>query len=323
MSAFSNLLRQLRTLAGLSQRQLASASGIDRTAISQLENGRRPAPARDKVIALAAALRLPSSQTDQLLEAAGYEPEVVLDIPGLDFRDQQLRDLLRQLADVRAQGGEDWLAGVQGAVALLLQGARQRAALPLADLAAAPPTDVSSLTPEDEALDDLLGAILAGEDDEVTAVEQAIAGGRISWEMRRRVSETLPALAAIDAETTLRIAGKLRSDYDPDMARADVRRRVVEAVPALHAVAPQEAVALLNRRDHDEIYVGIAAIEVLAKIDAGPEAGRIRKGFVELERTDQAGVIEFAASLLDLCERDPDAALDLVRTVRELSLIHI
>lgn len=51
-------LRKLRRVAGLSQEELASKSGVDLAVISKLERGLRRAPAYETVVRLARALNL-------------------------------------------------------------------------------------------------------------------------------------------------------------------------------------------------------------------------------------------------------------------------
>lgn len=56
MESFGTRLRVLRSAAGLTQAQLADRIGVSSTYISALESGRKPAPPRAIVAAMASAL---------------------------------------------------------------------------------------------------------------------------------------------------------------------------------------------------------------------------------------------------------------------------
>lgn len=55
---FASRLRTLREAAGLTQAELAEASGVGQSAISLIEAGKRPAPGWDTVVKLAKALKV-------------------------------------------------------------------------------------------------------------------------------------------------------------------------------------------------------------------------------------------------------------------------
>jgi class 3 adenylate cyclase len=67
---FGDLLRDYRTLRGVSVEELAEAVGIAPSAIRDMEAGKRAAPPKDIVIALADALHLSKSDREQLIDAA-------------------------------------------------------------------------------------------------------------------------------------------------------------------------------------------------------------------------------------------------------------
>jgi HTH-type transcriptional regulator, competence development regulator len=71
MSNFGELLRERRRAAGMSQRELAAATGLDFSYISKLENGRIPPPAADTVIQIGRALK---TSSEDLLAASGKLP---------------------------------------------------------------------------------------------------------------------------------------------------------------------------------------------------------------------------------------------------------
>lgn len=63
------LLREYRLRAGLTQRELATASGISEREISDLERGVRNMPRARTLTALAATLRLSQNQHKRLIAA--------------------------------------------------------------------------------------------------------------------------------------------------------------------------------------------------------------------------------------------------------------
>lgn len=72
--AFGRTLRRLRTERGISQEQLASASGLDRTYISLLERGLRQ-PSLSTLLRLSRVLRLTLSEMAKEIEGEiGKEP---------------------------------------------------------------------------------------------------------------------------------------------------------------------------------------------------------------------------------------------------------
>ncbi|MEO0398217.1 MAG: helix-turn-helix domain-containing protein [Pseudomonadota bacterium] len=70
-SAFGDVLRNFRSLRGMTQLDLAARSQTTQRYVSFLENG-RAAPGRDVVTRLAASLELNAEQSALLLSAAGY-----------------------------------------------------------------------------------------------------------------------------------------------------------------------------------------------------------------------------------------------------------
>jgi transcriptional regulator with XRE-family HTH domain len=71
---YSALLRHWRTRRGLSQLDLAVASGVSSRHVSFLETGRAQ-PSREMVLRLAATLDVPLRDQNELLRAAGFEAE--------------------------------------------------------------------------------------------------------------------------------------------------------------------------------------------------------------------------------------------------------
>jgi hypothetical protein len=118
----------------------------------------------------------------------------------------------------------------------------------------------------------------------------------------------------LQPEATLRLATILRQDYHPDY-RADIRRRVVEAVPRLYPYHPDEALALLAYREQDELYIAMAAVEVLHDLekDGLINADDVAVHFERLRLADrpplEQEVITFLRRLLQEVDRAPDSAL--------------
>jgi class 3 adenylate cyclase len=67
---FGDLLREYRTLRGMTVEQLAEAAGIAPGALREIEAQQRPAPGKSIVVALADALRLDKEEREALLDAA-------------------------------------------------------------------------------------------------------------------------------------------------------------------------------------------------------------------------------------------------------------
>ena len=70
--ALAKRIKELRQVNSFTQQDLSSASGLSRSYISRLEMGDIALPSRDKLRALASALR---TSLDDLLQAAGFLDE--------------------------------------------------------------------------------------------------------------------------------------------------------------------------------------------------------------------------------------------------------
>ncbi|WP_399886269.1 ATP-binding protein [Streptomyces sp. BBFR51] len=115
---FGTLLRELRLAASLTIEGLAETSGVSVRGIGDLERGRRAAPQRRTVAALADGLGLAEAERERLLAAArtgratGYSPAGVRSFPrgiddfiGRQHEIKQLTDLARRTA--AGSGGDD------------------------------------------------------------------------------------------------------------------------------------------------------------------------------------------------------------------------
>lgn len=76
MATFAGLLAHSRRRSGLSQRELATASGVNPAIICRMERGERGPSGPTQVLAIARALRLDAQETDELLASAGLWPDV-------------------------------------------------------------------------------------------------------------------------------------------------------------------------------------------------------------------------------------------------------
>lgn len=68
---FGQTLKEIRRGKGVTQRQLATAVGVDFSYISKVENDRMPPPAADTIVKICEALGVPA---DELLAMTGKMP---------------------------------------------------------------------------------------------------------------------------------------------------------------------------------------------------------------------------------------------------------
>ncbi len=81
---FGLQLRVYREQAGLSQRDLANASGCDAASINRFESGKRNPSERSLVEGICDALGLGERERDDLLWSAGFLPGVYEGVPPTD-----------------------------------------------------------------------------------------------------------------------------------------------------------------------------------------------------------------------------------------------
>lgn len=82
------------------------------------------------------------------------------------------------------------------------------------------------------------------------------------YEMRRRITEALPALFKINFEESMRLVDILRYDFD-DKWKSDLRRRTIESFKYLTPRQLYFIKEFLQVFEKDEIYTIIAIVEVL------------------------------------------------------------
>ena len=83
MTAFPQVLRQMREAAGLSQNALGRRIDINPGTINRLETGEREPTGREQVLQLAGGIGLDAEQTNRLVASAGFAPQAY-DALGLD-----------------------------------------------------------------------------------------------------------------------------------------------------------------------------------------------------------------------------------------------
>ena len=123
---FAGLLRRLRTGAGLTQEELAEASGVSLRSVSDLERGRVAMPHRDTVRLLAGALRLIGPLRVQFEAAAGGRVAAAgaagavatrtlpRDVASFTGRQQELAELIDAVARAGGVVGIHAIGGMAG-----------------------------------------------------------------------------------------------------------------------------------------------------------------------------------------------------------------
>jgi transcriptional regulator with XRE-family HTH domain len=317
MSTFGILLKTYRERAGLSQNDLAVKAGLSASTISRVEGGSRgPLGKRKQVLALARALNLGQSEVDALLSAADLAPSAAPEL-SLHSRDETLYRIAQELESLRndPQIEPAQVRFVEESLLLVLRGAR--AALPAVDLAVVP-SGAPSARPssqEERYLDDLLGDYIAAPSSQRAMPFLVLASAARSprWELKRRLTEALPALVGVDVDRTISLMETLRADPPDPEWRTDIRRRVIEATPALWHARPQAVAPLLRWQEGDEVYAGLATLDALAEIGDDALSRGVRENVLSHVRQDDQPAVEMYADVLIHCASDPEAALGILR----------
>jgi transcriptional regulator with XRE-family HTH domain len=97
-TTFGAVLHDLRATRGVSQAQLASRAGMDRSYVNRMEAGERGAPTPAATEALAKALDLSDMEVDRLFIAAGLLPR---SLRALGANDPTILLLAQRLVDPR------------------------------------------------------------------------------------------------------------------------------------------------------------------------------------------------------------------------------
>lgn len=98
--SFGFWLRKYRKKSSVSQKELAHTIGIDPGYLSKIEHDRRLPPDRTAVIKMAETLDLQEEKTDQLLTAAGYQPQTLFDL-GFEEDDLSFKKHINVLREIR------------------------------------------------------------------------------------------------------------------------------------------------------------------------------------------------------------------------------
>ncbi len=315
------ILKTYRERASLSQNELAVQAGLSASTISRVEKGERaPLRKRAQVMALAKALRLAQAETDVLLSAADLAPSAATEL-ALHPRDETLFKIAQELEALRTDATVTpaQVRFVEETLLLVLRGAR--AALPQADLTSLPSGTPAKrrLSQEVRYLDDLLGDIIAGKSDDgrlpFTVLHAAARSPH--WELKRRLSEALPALLQIDAAQTLSLIKTLRDDPPDPEWRTDIRRRVIEAIPALWQKRPQETAPLLRWRAGDEVYAALATLDALTEIDDAALSDAIQADLLAQVKDNRRSTVTLYAEVLAQCRVDPETAIRTIEQHRD------
>jgi len=145
------------------------------------------------------------------------------------------------------------------------------------------------LEKEESYLDELLGILIAGkwEKLKIDPIEEFFKCIKrmclkSDFEMRRRISEALPALFKIDLEESKNLVEILRRDWDKEW-KSDNRRRTVEALPYIISKDKEFVRDNLHIIDDDEIFAIIAMVEVLNVWRENIKKKEAEKLFTELK----------------------------------------
>lgn len=144
------------------------------------------------------------------------------------------------------------------------------------------------LEKEESKIDELLGILIAGkwEKLKIDPIEEFFKCIKTiclksDFEMRRRISEALPALFKIDLEESKELTEILRRDWD-DKWKSDNRRRTIEALPYIINMDKNFVRDNLHIIDGDEIFAIIAMVEVLDVWRKKVDRKEAEKIFMEL-----------------------------------------
>lgn len=108
-NAFGEFVREKRLSAGINLRKLAEILGIAPAYMSDIENGHRYPPEKEKIYKIAEALHLTSEETDKLFDlAAGNKKNSVSpDIADYIMEQDKSRVALRIARD-KGAGEKEW-----------------------------------------------------------------------------------------------------------------------------------------------------------------------------------------------------------------------
>jgi hypothetical protein len=170
------------------------------------------------------------------------------------------------------------------------------------------------LSEEERYLDDLLGDCIADPSAQRAMPFSVLAAVARSprWELKRRLAEALPALLRVDVDWTVSLMETLRADPPDPEWRTDIRRRVIEGTPALWPVRHEAVAPLLRWQERDEVYAGLATLDVLAEIGDESLTASIREDVLSHIADENQAAVGMYANVLGKCVSDPDGALSIL-----------
>lgn len=193
------------------------------------------------------------------------------------------------------------------------------------------------LEKEESKIDELLGILIAGkwEKLKIDPIEEffkCIKGMclKSDFEMRRRISEALPALFKIDLEESKDLVEILRRDWDEEW-KTDNRRRTIEALPYIISRDKKFVRDNLHIIDGDEIFAIIAVVEVLDVWREKINKKGSKKLFTELKNEmkeckyakNEINAISELWDILDLIHSDINRAIIKFEELKDSPNIYI
>ena len=97
MTPFGRRVRELRSVKGVSQKEMAAALGVSAAWLSALENGRRGRPTWDFIQRIIAYFNVIWDEADELLDLARVShPRIVVDTSGLSPEATEFANLVSE-----------------------------------------------------------------------------------------------------------------------------------------------------------------------------------------------------------------------------------
>lgn len=193
------------------------------------------------------------------------------------------------------------------------------------------------LEKEEAKIDELLGILIAGkwEKLKIDPVEEFFKCLRemclkSDFEMRRRISEALPALFKINLEESKEIVEILRRDWD-EKWKSDNRRRTIEALSYIIDKEKEFVKNNLHIIEGDEIFAIIATVEIIDVWREKVNKKEAEKLFTELKNemkgqpysVDEVNAISELWNILYLIRSEPNQVIKKIEELKDNSNIYI
>ncbi len=193
------------------------------------------------------------------------------------------------------------------------------------------------LEKEEAKIDELLGILIAGkwEKLKIDPIEEFFKCLRemclkSDVEMRRRISEALPALFKINLEESKEIVEILRRDWD-ERWKSDNRRRTIEALPYIIDKEKECVKDNLHIIEGDEIFAIIAIVEIIDVWRKKISKKDAEKLFTELKNemsgqpysVDEVDAISELWNILYLIRSEPNQAIKKIEELKDNPNIYI